>query len=79
MDTKNNGVDEAVAADTPLPKVKEVEEWLLRDVRQCINFLNVINTDPDLRRSMATWMLGRMQNKRNQEALKNQSHLFPDA
>lgn len=64
--------------EQPLPKLKDVEAWIQKDTQMCVNFLNAIATDPDLRRSMATWMLGRMQNQRNQEALKKQAPLFDE-
>lgn len=54
------------------PTQKQVEEWLKNDLLRCINMLDALYTDPDLLRSMATFMLGRLENAKMREELATQ-------
>lgn len=53
-----------------------VEKWLKNDLAKAISCLNAIYSDPDLLRSVSTFMLGRMNNaKLHQEAAKAQTKM----
>lgn len=54
------------------PTQKQVEEWLKNDLARCIHMLDAIYSDPDLLSSMATFMLGRLENAKMREELATQ-------
>lgn len=70
----------APGAESPVESkdlnVATVEKWLKNDLAKCISCLNAIYSDPDLLRSVATFMLGRMNNAKAHEVVdKNQTKL----
>lgn len=62
---ERSDVDSAQGADSPKvepPSLAQIEKWILRDVSTTIRFLQAIESDVDLRRQMAVWFEGRIQN-----------------
>lgn len=56
----------------------DVERWLTRDIKACVALMTAIDQDADLRRMMARWMHGRVQNFKNKPVVDpNQESLFP--
>lgn len=64
----------AVDQEIKPPSIDEVEKWLKRDLNTCLHMLEAIYRDPDLLRSMATFMAGRMENNLLKKSLENQSN-----
>lgn len=58
---------QGVEDSTVLPQADtgQIEKWLTRDLGACITFLTAIHNDPDLRRQMAVWLAGRIENQKN--------------
>lgn len=56
----------------------QIEKWLSRDLKACIALLSAIDNDVDLRRLMAQFLHGRVQNFKNRPVVDpSQSNLFP--
>lgn len=72
------GVDQPTADLPPSFDLKQVEKWLTRDLGICIVLLSAIHNDPNLRRMMALHLHGLHENKKAQDALKNQATLFAE-
>lgn len=63
-----NDVAEAQGAEAEkvaIPSLATVEKWVARDVSTSIRFLQAIESDPDLRRMVAQWCLGKIENFKN--------------
>jgi len=69
MTKSNTSTAEApgAKAETPVYTVETVEKYLIKDISVAISCLNAIQSDPDLLRYMATFMLGRMTNHQAHE------------
>lgn len=78
MKKNQESVTDAPGADVPLevPTIAQVEKWLSKDLSVAINCLHAIHSDPDLLRSVATFMHGRLLNdKLKKEVDKVQTKL----
>lgn len=52
--------------------LSNIEKWLEDDIRRSLGLLNALNQDKDLRKQMAVWMKGRIDNaklKHNQDQM----------
>lgn len=79
MITKNpadGSLGETPAKEVKMPTIEEVEKWITLDCGSAIQFLSAIHHDAGLKRMVAEWCLGKMQNQRNAELLKTQGNLF---
>lgn len=68
---ETQGVGSKKVTDLPT-----IEKWLDEDIRRCLSLLTAISQDKDLRRQMATWFKGRIENFENRPD-PSQTDLFP--
>lgn len=70
MDTliNKNGVP-GQGPETPqlkeAPPIETIEKWVKDDITRCMNLLNALATDKELRLHLATFMQGRLTNHLN--------------
>jgi len=65
MSNQNTSTAEAQGAPAVLT-LDQVEKYLVKDIAVAISCLSAIQSDPDLLRSMAAFMLGRLENSKMQ-------------
>jgi len=79
MSSNGNGV-EAPGAETQkveVPTIEVIEKWITRDVGVSISCLQAIHNDPNLRRILAVYFQGKIENAKNaQEQDPAQMGLF---
>lgn len=63
MNKKSNvpGAAQGAAPVEP-PTIDQVEAWMKKDMACAISLLNALYSDPDMLRSIATFMMGRFSN-----------------
>lgn len=80
MSNANGNVAEVQGTEAQkveIPSLATVEKWVARDVSTSIRFLQAIETDPDLRRMVAQWCLGKLENYKNKPIVDpGQTNIF---
>lgn len=63
--TTNGSQTQGVAEPLETPDVKTIEKWIVRDLGSSITFLQSIQQDAELRKQMAIFLQGRIENYKN--------------
>lgn len=81
--SKNGEAGRGPDAPKKTPSLAEIEKFMENDLKSCGMFIEGLLRDPDLRRMMAQWLKGRIENHNNkpdprQVALFQQKELIPN-